>query len=65
MSEIKKGRITTIKNGTVLIESATGGGDVSTEITVPQSVDISSLKKGMHVAYVVFEDYTGVIVTVF
>ncbi len=61
MFGVQKGTVTTIEGNTARVQSNLKEGDITRPLTVPTHIDITKLLKGTEVAYVVFEDMTGVI----
>lgn len=61
MSVVKKGTVTTIEGNKARVMSAIKEGDITRPLVLAKGIDAEELKKGSEVAYVVFEDMTGVI----
>lgn len=60
MFGVQKGVITTIDGGKARVQSMLKKGDITMPLTIPDHI-ADDLQKGTEVAYVVFEDMTGVI----
>ena len=58
---VEKGTVTTIEGNKARVQSTLKEGDITRPLTIPAHIDQTELRKGTEVAYVVFEDMTGVI----
>lgn len=63
MSSIQKGKITSIEKNKARVISSIKKGDVSKPLKIADGIDTANLSKGMEVAYVVFEDMSGIILS--
>lgn len=61
MAEVLKGNVTTIEGDRARVMSLLKEGDITRPLTLAAGIDVEELRKGTEVAYVVFEDMSGVI----
>lgn len=61
MALVQKGTVTMVEGDKVRVMSAIKEGDITRPLTLAAGIDTDELDKGSEVAYVVFEDMTGII----
>ena len=61
MAIVQKGTVTAVDGNKARVMSTIKEGDITRPLPLANGIDAEELQKGSEVAYVVFEDMTGII----